>query len=479
MYYFLVSDILVNEKYKNIFYLEQKDQNFINEELKNIQDESKILENNILRVKNCICSVLYNYQLLIKKNFNEGTTFNTKSIFNEIKKLIKTNNCVMDEPFPIKWNLNCLIEYLEKIPQKYRDNDYELLYNEIENDIKESVKLLNFDIISIIHENLNYAKRLNNNYEKKKKSLLEIELNEKLNNIIEKEIPIALYFDYNKKILKIEKSNINYKQLKSMNDFVIEDTKKNCIICKTIKIFTNEFPNLTKYEELQDIDLFDLEKNLSLPKKLQEYFKIIKEYLQKNQILNEKDLNEIEPKIIDYIFGRLYNKIFPKENKKDDKIFRNSVFLTWTEPKHFIHDKINYVFDGFLPDVNIFLKKLEKNKSPRKKFIYLTKIFESISYLEEFNGGDILAGVDDQMPILNYALIKASPSRIYSNCKFMELFIGDRKNKREDSELTQFLSLCDYIYNISYSNLINVTKEEYELKCNESAKNDNVINIDL
>ena len=191
--------------------------------------------------------------------------------------------------------------------------------------------------------------------------------------------------------------------------------------------------------------------------------------------MNEKDLNEIEQKIIDYIFGRLYNKIFPKENKKDDKIFRNSVFLTWTEPKHFINDKINYVFDGFLPDVNIFLKKLEKNKSPRKKFIYLSKIFESISYLKEFNGGDILAGVDEQMPILNYALIKASPSRIYSNCKFMELFIGDRKNKKEDSELTQFLSLCDYIYNISYSNLINVTKEEYELKCNKYSKNDNAI----
>ena len=84
-----------------------------------------------------------------------------------------------------------------------------------------------------------------------------------------------------------------------------------------------------------------------------------------------------------------------------------------------------------------------------------------------------MAGVDDQMPILNYALIKARPLRIYSNCKFMELFIGDRKYKKEDSELIQLISICDYISNISYSKLFNVTKEEYDFKCQEARKNDN------
>ena len=102
----------------------------------------------------------------------------------------------------------------------------------------------------------------------------------------------------------------------------------------------------------------------------------------------------------------------------------------------------------------------------------MSKIFELIRNLVKFNGGDIMTGVDDQMPILNYALIKARPLRIYSNCKFMELFLGDRKNKKEDSELIQLLSLCDYICNMSYSKLINVSKEEYNLKCKEAANND-------
>ena len=473
-YYFLISDILVNKKYKKIFDLEQKEPYFRNEELKITQNESEIIQNNIIRVKNSICSLLYNYQLLVKKDFVEGTTVNSKSIFNEIKKYIKLSNYIFDETIPIQWHLNCLIEYFKKIPQKYIENDYELLYDEIENDINESIKLLDFDFISSIHEKINYAKRLRSNYENKKINIKKVKLNEKITDIIEKEaIPIALYFDYNKNILKIEKANINYKQLELMDDFVIEDTKKKCMICKTIKIFTNEFPNLTKYQSWQDIDLFELEKKLLLPEKLQEYYNIIKEHLQKNQRFNEKNINNVENKIIDYIFVKLYDKIFPKEYEKDDKIFRQSVVLSWIEPNHLIQDKKNYVFEGFLPDVNLFLKKLEKKKSPRKKFIYMSKIFESIRNLVKFNGGDIMAGVDDQMPILNYALIKARPLRIYSNCKFMELFIGDRKYKKEDSELIQLISICDYISNISYSKLFNVTKEEYDFKCQEARKNDN------
>ena len=478
MYYFLISDILVNEKYKKIFNLEQKDSNFRIEELKTPKNETDIIQNNLIRVKNSICSILYNFQNLNKKNFPNGTTYDTYKILNELKKNIKSNNYIIDETVPTQWYLNSLLESFNQIPQKYKDNDFELLYNEIENNINESIKFLNFDTIINIHEKINYAKRLKNNYESKKSNIRKIKINEKINNIIEKEtIPIKLYFDYNKSILKIEKSNMNYKELELVDDFVIEDTKKKCLICKTIKIFTNEFPNLAKYQTMQDIDLFELEKKLLLPERLKEYLDIIQEHLLKIQIFNEKNLDLIIGKIFDYIIEKIYDKIFPKEYEIDDKIFRQSVVLTWIEPKHFSQDKNNYKFDGFLPDVNNYLKKMEKIKLPWKKFSYMSKIFESIRNLVKFNGEDILPGIDDQMPILNYALIKARPLRIYSNCKFMELFIGDRKNKKEESELIQLLSICDFICNMSYEKINNVTKEEYELKCKEEANNDNNFDI--
>jgi len=477
-YYFLISDILVNEKYNKIFNLEQKESNFRNEELKILKNETDIIQNNLIRAKNSICSLLNNYQNLNKKNFPNGTTFDTYQILNELKKNIKLNNYMIDETIPTQWYLNSLLESLKNIPQKYVDNDFELLYNEIESNINESIKFLNFDTIINIHEKINYAKRLKNNYENKKSNIRKIKINEKINNFIEKEtIPIELYFDYNKEIFKIEKSNMNYKELEKIDDFVIEDTKKKCLICKTIKIFTNEFPNLVKYQTLQDIDLFELEKKLLLPERLKEYLDIIQEHLLKIQIFNEKNLDLIIGKIFDYIIEKIYDKIFPKEYEIDDKIFRQSIVLSWIEPKHFSQNKNNYKFDGFLPDVNNYLKKMEKIKLPWKKFSYMSKIFESIRNLVKFNGEDILPGVDDQMPILNYALIKARPLRIYSNCKFMELFIGDRKNKKEESELIQLLSICDFICNMSYTKINNVTKEEYELKCKEEANNDNNFDI--
>ena len=471
IYYFLISDILINEKYKKVFKLEQKEPSFKIEELKTIENDTELIKNNLIRVKNSICSILYNYHTLIKKDFPEGTTIDTKSLLNEIKKYIISNNYLIDDSIPTQWFLNFLSENLQKIPETYINNDYELLYDEIEKDINNSINNLNFNTICIIHENLNYAKRQKNNYEKKKSRLKKVKLNDKINNIIEKiSIPVAIYFDYDKKHLKIEKAKYNIKQLQLVDDQVIIDTKNHCKICKTIKIFTNEFPNLTKYQIYQDINLFELEKELNLPDKLQVYFDIIKEHLQKYKILNENNLNKIGNQLYDYISAKIYDKIFPKEDAIDDKIFSQTIMLNWIEPKHFIQDKKNYCFDGFLPDVNIFLKKLETQKCPAKKFGYMSKIFESIRNLVKFNGGDMMTGVDDQMPILNYALIKAHPLRIYSNCKYMELFLGERKNKKEDSELIQLLSLCDFICNMSYSKLINVSKEEYNNKCLEAAK---------
>ena len=474
MYYFLMSDILVNEKYQSIFKMEQKEPYFKIEELKSFKNEADIVQNNLIRVKNSICSILYNYQYLNKKNFSENTTLDTNHIFNELKKYIKSKNYVIDDTIPTQWHLNSFLESLKQIPQKYIDNDFELLYNEIENSVNESIKSLNLDIIINAQESINYAKRLKTNYENKKSSIRKIKLNEKINNIIEKEsIPIELYFDCNKRILKFEKANMKNKDFELMDDFVIEDNKKKCLICPTIKIFTNEFPILTDYQTKQNIDLFELEKELSLPERLNEYLDIIQEHLMKIQIFNEKNLNLVKAKIFDYIIEKIYSKIYPKEYEGDDKLFSKSIVLSWIEPKHFLKDKNYYMIEGFQPDINNYLKKIEKIKSPKKKFTYLSKVFESIINLIKFNGDNAILGVDDQMPILNYALIKARPLRIYSNCKFMELFIGDKRNKREESELIQILGICQFICDISYEKLNNMTKEEYDLKCKEAAKNDN------
>ena len=121
-----------------------------------------------------------------------------------------------------------------------------------------------------------------------------------------------------------------------------------------------------------------------------------------------------------------------------------------------------------MPDVIRNFDLLYKEKSPRKKVICMNNIFRSIANLVKFNNeGAESIGVDDQMPILNYALIKAKPTRIYSVCKFMEIYIGDLKQKEEGNQLAQLRGVCENIIEINSNSLINVSEEEYKAKCAE------------
>ena len=468
--YFLLTSLIANDKYKELFDLQlEQNPNYTIKELKKTNNESDIKKNNIIKVKNFFSSLLYNYRKLIITDFDQGNTSNTVDILKILKTFIKSSNYVVDDSIPSEWYIDSLLDYLKIIPEELKNNDFEKLYDEIEEDLNLSIKKLDFETLSVCLDKLKFAKRGKNYYEESIKSTKELEINEKVQDIIDEFIPVEIIFKYNneQKIFDIMKSKLKQKDLdkKHKQKKIINDST-----CINIKSFTEKFPNLTIFEERQDIDIFDLQKELKIPDKLDFYFNYIKEYLISNKkIPSSFDIDEINNKIYDYVMSKLYDKIFPKTNDKDDKIFNKSFMLSWTEPKHFIQGKTNYVFDSFLPGVIDYFKLIDKEKSPRKKISYMKEIFNSISKVVKFNGGDENTGVDDQMPILNYAFVKAQPIRIYSNSKLMELYIGDMSSKEEGSQLMQLIALCEFIINLTYQNLHGVTKEEFTKKCNSAA----------
>jgi hypothetical protein len=331
-------------------------------------------------------------------------------------------------------------------------------------------------------EKLKFAKRGKVFFENSKQLLKDIDLNEEIKNILETEyIPIEIKFSYEDDLK--EEFNIvpsKFKEKDKENHSKIKDyqKKQKNILCFTINEFTKKFPNLLEYEELQDLNIFEIQEKLSFPKVINDYLKIVKKNIEKR---TSKDLESILEKIYNYIMIKLYDKIFPIEpNDKDNKIFQQSIKLSWTEPKHFIGDK-KFVFGSFLTDTSKYFSLIDKEKSPTKKVAYLSEIFNSIELLMKFNGVGDEYGVDDQMPILNYATIKAAPFRMYSNAKFMELYNGEKKNQNQGSQLTQFLGICDIVAEMDYSKLIGVTKEEYIKKINEEIEkgiNNEIINFD-
>ena len=470
--YFLLTSLVANDKYKELFELKlDKKPNFTIKELKKTDNESDIKLNNIIKVKNFFSSLLYNYRKLIITDFDQGTTSNTTDILRILKTFIKSSNYVVDDSIPSEWYIDSLLDYLNKLPEELKKNDFEKIYDEIEEELNKSIKKLDFEVISVCLDRLKFTKRGKNYYEEAIKSTKDLELNKEVQEIVEEEfIPVEINFKYNdeQKLFEIQKSKIkDRKYEKKQKELLL---KNNIFLCSTIKNFTEKFPNLAIFQEKQDIDIFDMQKELKIPKKIGMYFNILKEYLISNKkVPSSLDIEEINNKIYDYVMSKIYDKIFPKTNDKDDKIFSKSFMLSWTEPKHLIPGKTNYVFDSFLPGVIDYFKLMDKEKSPRKKILYMKEIFNSILKVVKFNGGDENTGVDDQMPILNYAFIKAQPTRIYSNSRLMELYIGDMESKEEGSQLIQLIALCNFIVELTYQNLYGVTKEEFTRNCNNAA----------
>ena len=471
--YYLVTDLLINEQYKYIFDLKQNLYQFNKKELKQCQNEDDINKNIIIKVKNFFSSLLCNYRQLVKTDFDEGTTSSTINILKELRSFMKSSNYVIDGSIPSEWYVNSLIEYLNKLPKNLADNEYELLFNEMENDLNKSIKELDFETLSICLNKIKFVHKGILFYDETKQILIDILLNNKVKKIVEEEtIKVEINFKYElkKKYFEIKEIEVKGKQLSLLDSFVSDQKRRK--ICNTVKEFCKNFPNLTEYQEKQGIDIFKMQQELEIPKSLQCYFDMIRKYLSKNKkITDKKSFELINEKIYDYVMSKIYNKIFPSESdNKDDKIFQNTIRLSWVEPKHFIPGKNNYVYDSFLPDVIRNFELLNREKSPRKKIISMSNIFASISNLVKFNNeGSNDIGVDDQMPILNYSLIRAKPVRIHSICRFLDLYIGDLRNKAEGNKLTQLLGICERVLEINSDSLLNVTEQEFQKKCTESS----------
>ena len=289
--------------------------------------------------------------------------------------------------------------------------------------------------------------------------------------IIEKSIiPVNISVKLKEKEIKIEKGK-SIKEIPYLDLYKDDNDKK--ITCSTIESFGNKFPNIEMIRKFNEpeTELFDLEEELNLTNELDNYFNIVREHLIKKMNFDEtqKEFELITNKIFDYVMEKIYDKIYPSEPFIEDNIiFTQCILTSWIEPQHLIKGRNNYLFDSFLPEVIKFFDKIEKEKSPRKKLENMINIFTSIENVVKFNGDNKDIGVDDQLPILNYAFIKAHPFPICTNCKYMELFLGNKKFKLEGNYLTQLITVCKFIENLSAKDLFDVTEEKFKANCAKS-----------
>jgi len=473
--FFLFNKLLINDKYKNLFKMNQDKPNFSIKELDSTEKEEDIKKNNIIKVKNLLSGLLYNYRNLVKTDFDEGTTVNTNKILIELKKFMKSSNFVIDGSIPSEWYVDSLLECLKSLPPDLRNNDYENLYNTLINEVSNAMKNLDFETLSFCLGKVKFANRGKIYYENLKKEIIEIELNEKVQAIIENTIiPVTITMNSKEKEIKIEKG----KSIKEIPFFdIFKGDSEERKTCSTIESFGNKFPNIemARKNNFPETQLFEYEEELNLTEELNNYFNIIKEHLIKRMNYNESqsEFETILNKIYDYIMEKIYEKIYPSEPFiEDNLIFAQCILVSWVEPQHLIKGRNNYIFDSFLPDVINYFEKIEKEKSPRKKLENMVNIFVSIENVVKFNGDNKDIGVDDQLPILNYAFIKAHPFPMYTNCKYMELFLGSKKYRLEGNYLTQLFTICKFIENLSAKDLFDVSEEKFKNNCSKCRENE-------
>jgi len=187
IYYFLLTSLLASDSYNKLFEISQPTKSFSIKEIKDdLNNDENIVNNNIIKVKNFICCLLYNYDKLVEKNFNPDKIENTEKILDELNTLMKSSYFLIDGTIPFDWYINSIYEYLKKIPENLTKYDCEELYNEIKQEINNSLKQLDFIKLSYILEKLEFAERGKIFYKENQKLLMEIKLKEDVKQIIYK-----------------------------------------------------------------------------------------------------------------------------------------------------------------------------------------------------------------------------------------------------------------------------------------------------
>ena len=461
LYFFLISEHLyLNNKIKKLFKMEQFSKFFQIKEIKNPKSEEEKKQNLIIKVKNFIIAVLYKFIILTKEHFPKNSLNNINDIFKELLSKSTIPNYIMDDEIPTQWYVKSILDNLSKLPKDLTDNNCQKLIEGIINEVNLSIKEIDLITLTSIKSKLTKS-----SYKNPINILKNFYLNRKVESIIKSEIiKVGLYFHYDKNnsIFNIVKDNsiLDFSIIEDENSFI--DVNKN--ISNHIVEFINNFPDFTLYERFQDVDILKLEENLNVPTQIFNYLKIINNHLKKIYKFQKEELSEIIDRIYDYIMMKLYDKLYPQEqNSIDKKNYQNTIIYAWTEPQHFIKGKSDSTYDSFLPDIIKYLKSFINEKSPAKKIKFVSKALKSIENVIQFNGISGLLGVDDFISILSYSIIKGQLYRLPSNINYTLLY--DPKNiKGSENMLNQLLLACNYITNLSYSSLYNISKEEFDEK---------------
>jgi hypothetical protein len=300
------------------------------------------------------------------------------------------------EEIKIEYNIN-FFEFEISREMTIKNNTSIFFVRNLEEFIKEFPNINAILLNEKIYQIIIYEEALKIN---KKFEILKISLNE----IIEKNWPLKDCYDNIMQELIVKNFKGKNKDLGQVE--LLKKTISNSQSIKKEKIFIDIFNNIkTINDELQKITT----KN--------------EEIIEKNkEILNyRKKINE---KITNFLFEKLYEKIFPIIQCQEDKIiYKKCIELSWIEIIHLFEKKKYIIHEDFFTDIIKYMKQIDIERAPSKKYIAMNKLVDYILNIIAFNEGkEYSSGKEEVTPFLFYVIIKAKPIKMFSNLRYMKLY---------------------------------------------------------
>ena len=419
------------------------------------------IENLIIDFEKNLCCLLYNYEKMDINKFQNCK--NLSDIIEKITYLLKNIPNLTKDLSPCENYGKKILELLDQIPNEYKENQFSKLFNIIKNNLRESLKNLNLEPLAIFEEQLKYAEQINKIFSFYLETLEMSQPNKLIREFVQTPDPE----------LKVTISN-NY-------ECIIEKAKTpsnpKTIECDTILQFIRKFPKLTLIQGLKGIEVLEYEEQINLNEKLKFYFSIIEKVIdnREEEFNIGKGKNTIYRKIIDYIFSKIYDKMFPPESSMDDLlIYQNCIRYSWITLDLLI-DK-DYVLDNLIPSTNKFFKMLEHEKSPEKKTNIFRKIDQIIKNTSEFNRES--AGQDELNPFYLYIILQAQLQKLSSNLKYIQYYIPN--DEFETPMFATIRTVIDELSNFSINSLpyaknFELNDNIFEKYCNYAANGKPVI----
>ena len=475
--YYLHTDFEIEKKYETLFKVHNKISGFYID-IKKLEKQKKLeqKEKNIIKLKNYLINCLNNYKILKKSSFK--STESVTSILTQIKEqMILSNYKINNSNIPINWSVSSVLNYMQIIPEEYKENDYEKLFKELTDNINESIDDFNFEKLFIFKKKLQFIEKTKKYYNNCNLLLYNITINEQVKNIVEKIfLPIELKFSYDDEEQKFELKKTSIKEKAFKENDMIENNKTESVFFKTVASFANYFPDLNKYQKTKDIDPFQIIEELKINKNIFGYFNIIRTYIVTERKFFDEEIYDksVDMKIKNYFMNKIYKKIYPKDLEyNDSKLFEKTMHLSWVQPSMIIPgDYTTDALDNILPEILEQFKNLNQANSPYIKLKYMKKIFEYIAVIVKFNEGgegeNKEVGAEEITPYLNYVLIRACPVRIFSDINFIKLF--SKEEIKYDYDFQNVEIMCKNILESTYKDF-HISEEEYIKKCNEAINN--------